>query len=186
VVVHHDPVTNARPGDAGPVLRIADALASDLRSFHAGGERVPTLPEVLAIVPHSRVVYVEIKAPGIERHVVEAIRAGHRRCAVHSFDHRIVRRVSLLAPEIPLGILQTSYPVDPLRPVRDAGARDLWQHWELLDEELVQRVHEDGRRIIAWTVNDPAVADRFVGWGVDGICTDVPAIMQPLASAPPR
>jgi glycerophosphoryl diester phosphodiesterase len=128
-------------------------------------------------------VYVEVKAPRIEAQVISDIRASGRACAVHSFDHRVARRVHDLAADIPVGVLQTSYPVDPLRVMHDAGARDLWQHWELLDEALVQLVHRDGRRIIAWTVNDPTVARRLLAWGVDGICTDLPGTMRALADS---
>jgi glycerophosphoryl diester phosphodiesterase len=44
----------------------------------------------------------------------------------------------------------------------------------MIDEALVQRVHEHGTRVIAWTVNEPAAARALRSWGVDGICTDVP------------
>jgi len=180
VVVHHDPMTNARPGDSGAIVPLAETTIVDLRAVSVAGERIPTLAEVLASTPESGIVYVEVKASGIEREVVDAIRQSGRRCAVHSFDHRVAHRVCQLGPDVPTGILQTSYPIDPIRPMRDAGARDLWQQWELIDAELITRVHEDGRRVIAWTVNDPAVAERLMDWGIDGICSDLPALMRGL------
>jgi len=64
--------------------------------------------------------------------------------------------------------------------MHDADARDLWQHWELIDPELVERVHGDAGRVIAWTVNEGDVARRLLSWGVDGICTDVPGAMRAL------
>jgi hypothetical protein len=84
--------------------------------------------------------------------VISDIRASGRTCAVHSC-HRpsVARRVHDLAADNPVGVLQTSYPVDPLRLMHDAAARDLWQHWELLDEALVELVHADGAGSIAWT-----------------------------------
>jgi glycerophosphoryl diester phosphodiesterase len=181
VVVHHDAATNSRPADSGPVLVIADSTVKELQSVPVGDERIPTLGEILDAVPDSATVYVEVKAQGIEEAVIAAIRSGRRQSAVHSFDHRIVRRVHELAPDIPVGVLQTSYPVDPIRPLRDARARDLWQQWELLDEMLVQGVHAAGGRVIAWTVNQPTVAERLIQWGVDGICSDVPGVMRRLA-----
>lgn len=181
VVIHHDPATNSRPGDSGRVLVIAETTLASLRDVWIGPERIPTLLELLAIVPERRIVYVEVKAHGIEEVVVNDIRGSGRTCAVHSFDHRVARRVHELAPEITVGILQTSYPLDLVRPMRDAAARDLWQHWELIDETLVRRVHADERRVIAWTVNDPAIARRLIDWGVDALCTDVPGIMRSVA-----
>ena len=184
VVIHHDAATNSRPGDTGPVAVIADSTLDVLRGISVSGAAIPALDEMLATVPERATVYVEVKAPGIEDAVAGVIQSSGKQCAVHSFDHRIARRVHELAPTIPVGILQTSYPVDPLRPMRDAGARDLWQHWELIDEWLIQRVHGNGGRVIAWTVNDAAVARRLCGWGIDGICSDVPAAMRALVDRP--
>ena len=180
VVVHHDAATNSRPGESGPVVTIADATLAALRSVSISGGTIPTLDELLAAIPADGTAYVEVKAKGIEEAVVAALRARRVRSAVHSFDHRIARRVRELAPEIPVGILQTSYPINLVQPMRDAGARDLWQHWEVLDASLIERVHADGGRVIAWTVNDPEVAGRLIDWGIDGICSDVPATMREL------
>jgi glycerophosphoryl diester phosphodiesterase len=186
IVVHHDAATNSRPGDSGTVAVIAESMLDAIQSIAVGSggtggtERIPTLEALLETVPRDSTVYVEVKAPRIEAEVVAVIRASGRACAVHSFDHRVARRVHDIAPEIPVGVLQTSYPVDPLRAIYDAGARDLWQQWELIDEALVRLVHGDARRIIAWTVNSPDVARRLLDWGVDGICSDVPGTMRAL------
>ena len=181
VVIHHDPVTNSRAGDSGAKAVIAESTLASLQAIAVGGGPMPTLHDLLSVLPESRVAYVEVKAKGIEEHVVSVIRSSGTRCAVHSFDHRIAHRVHQLAPDIPVGILQTSYPVNPLRPMRDAGARDLWQQWELIDPALIDQVHEDGRRVIAWTVNDADVARRLISWRVDGICSDIPGAMRALA-----
>jgi glycerophosphoryl diester phosphodiesterase len=186
VVIHHDPVTNARFGESGPRIALAASTLASVRAIAVPDGPIPTLDELLHEVPDAATVYVEVKASGIEEAVVSVMRASAKRCAAHSFDHRIARRVRELAPEIPVGILQTSYPVDPIRPMRDAGARDLWQHWELIDADLVDRVHADGRRIIAWTVNDVDVARRLAAWGIDGICSDLPATMCDVVNAPTR
>jgi len=180
VVIHHDATTNSRPGESGPRVAIADTTLSALREIPIADGPIPTLNELLARTPEDRAVFVEVKAKGIETAVVSVIRAAAKQCAVHSFDHRVARRVREVAPEIPVGILQTSYPIDPLRPMHDADARDLWQHWELIDRELIDAVHADGGRVIAWTVNHGDVARRLASWGVDGICTDVPAVMRAL------
>ena len=183
VVVHHDFSTNSRAGDAGPVLSLADSTLAAVRRVELGTDKIPTLEEVLSAAPREAIVYVEVKAPRIEEAVIAAIRGGDRTCAVHSFDHRVVRRVHELAPEIPVGVLQTSYPVDPLRPMRDVGARDLWQQWELIDESLIELVHAERGRVIAWTVNSSEVAQRLIAWGIDGICTDLPGVMRPIADS---
>jgi glycerophosphoryl diester phosphodiesterase len=177
VVVHHDAVLRPLPDGRRPV--IAALRYDDIAAFATCEEdRAPTLDEVLALVGDRATVYVEVKAPAIETVVIEAIARAKTLCAVHSFDHRIVRRVAEIAPALPLGVLQTSYLLDPVRAVRDARARDLWQQWELVDRDLVDVVHASGARVVAWTVNDEAVAARLAAIGVDAICTDVPGSMR--------
>jgi glycerophosphoryl diester phosphodiesterase len=42
----------------------------------------------------------------------------------------------------------------------------------LLDTASVARIHGAGMRVLCYTVNDPAAANRLVGLGVDGIISD--------------
>jgi len=44
---------------------------------------------------------------------------------------------------------------------------------DMIDAELVARIHSAGGRIIAWTVNDLADARRLAALGVDAMCTDL-------------
>lgn len=169
VVVHHDPIIQA-PG--GTPEAIAAHSLADLRARLGDAVPLPTLGEALELVNGAARVYVEIKAPAIERAVIAAIGSRSAWCAVHSFDHRVVRTVRQLAPAVQCGVLMTSYLVDPLAPLRDTGATDLWQHWGLLDEDLVAGAHRLGARVIAWTLNDASVARTFQAWGVDGFCSD--------------
>ena len=61
---------------------------------------------------------------------------------------------------------------DPLTLLATHGAQDLWPNYRLVTRALVDDVHAIGGRVIAWTVNDPADAERLTSLGVDGICTD--------------
>ncbi len=96
------------------------------------------------------------------------------RYAVHSFDHRIVRRLGEARPSLPRGILLSAYLEDPVAALRAVGATTLWQEWQQLDGDLVQRVHAAGARIIAWTVNEVGDLERLVRLGVDGLCGNYP------------
>jgi len=193
VVVHHDPSLHLNGSQAGaPRQAIAQLDLAAVRSASLpGGLRVPTLDEVLELVDTRAKVYVEIKSRGIERPVVEVIRRHPTRCAVHSFDHRIVRAVKELAPDLRTGVLQTSYLIDTVSAMRAAGATDLWQQCEYIDEPLLRTIHEAGGRVIAWTVNGWAAARELADMGVDAICTDVtPTVREslglPTAQSPVR
>ena len=178
VVVHHDPAIRlGRQEDpAALVVSICDERFDELRELRVKGEPIPTLDDVLRQVAGRATVYIEVKGHGIEEAVVASIRrsAAPERCAVHSFDHTVARRVHELAPEVPTGILLASYLVDPAHALKSAGARDYWQHWELVDDALADAVHEAGGRLIAWTPWDSHDLIQLADDGVDGLCVDAP------------
>jgi len=178
IVVHHDPAIEG----AGPITGLTAAQVADLR-FR--GEPVPTLEEVFAAVGDRLRIYVELKGadtvPGVLS-VLQSRRAqrpgAEDRTAVHCFDHRLVAQAAALDPGVPRGVLEVSYPVDPTGAARDVRARDLWRHRDFVDAALVKAAHAEGRRVIAWTVNDAAMMRRFADWGVDAICTDDVALAR--------
>jgi glycerophosphoryl diester phosphodiesterase len=171
VVVHHDA---AIKGPGVRKARIADLSADDLRRYPlADGVEIPTLAAVLDAIADRVMTYVEIKAPNIEPLVVRCIRNSGSRCAVHSFDHRIVRNVKGLFPAIPTGVLQVARHWDPVASLVAVGARDLWQEASFIDEDLVARAHAIHARVIAWTSDDPDQWKSLLDLGVDGICTNL-------------
>ncbi len=171
VVVHHDPelgfsVNAARCAIADLTWQDVDATAA------VTGISVPTLTEVLAIVPPSATVYVEIKGSGIELLVADLIGRSSAHCAVHSFDHATIERFKQIAPDVPRGLLFEGSAAQLDVEVQRIGAREIWPHYSLVDADLVARARALGARTIVWTVNDAAEARRLAGLGVDGICTD--------------
>jgi glycerophosphoryl diester phosphodiesterase len=174
VVVHHDPVPMATTPDGRLAGRpIADLTHEQLRTFSvAPGVKIPTLADVLALVGAGAFVYVELKGSGIERLVIDVIRGGGARCAIHSFDHAAVARVRTVAPEIRRGLLFSRRPPDAAASLEAAGALDAWPEWPLVDDAFVASVRRVGGSVIAWTVNDAAAARHLASMGVDGLCTD--------------
>ena len=173
VVVHHDPVVHARHPQRPARRRIADLSVAELAEFPlAGGVRIPTLSETLDAIADRASVYVEIKAANIEPLVTRIIRESNATCAVHSFDHRVVRNVKAIFPAIRTGVLEVSRHIDPVASLADTAAEDLWQEVDSIDEEIVQRAHSAGARVVAWTANEAAQWETLYDLGVDGICTD--------------
>jgi glycerophosphoryl diester phosphodiesterase len=172
VVVHHDP-TIARDSNAYGRSAIAELAFAQLRAVRlAEGIGIPTLAQVLEVVPEGRRVYVEIKGEGIEERVADVIKQSAVDCAVHSFDHGAIARLRRLAPDIPRGILYDRHAIDIDAAIRETGARDVWPNWKLIDRGTVALVHARGGRVIAWTVNSSGPASDLAAIGVDGICTD--------------
>lgn len=170
VIVHHDPAVNA---SGQPTTRIADLSISDVSRFPlAHGVEIPTLQAVLDAIGARAKVYVEIKATDIEPLVVRCIRESSASCAVHAFDHRVVKIVKKIFPAIRTGVLETARHIDPVASLVAAGAQDLWQEVSFIDEEVVARAHSVNARVIAWTSNDADQWETLSALGVDGICTD--------------
>ena len=93
---------------------------------------------------------------------------------MHSFAFHVVRRLGTKRPSLPRGVLSEVATKSPKQTLEDASAQTLWQERATLDERLVKDVHGLGATIMAWTVDNPSDMERFVQWGVDGLCTNHP------------
>jgi len=172
LIVHHDETIDG----THIVQSTAQAIAA-LRLKN--GEPVPTLSQALATIAPRLQVFIEVKGldPGWDARLFETMDRGPNPAgyAVHSFDHRIIRRLTEKGRGLRCGVLSSSYPVRPLAALKDAGAAILWQERTVADEMLVRTLHDAGMSLFVWTVDEPADLARFVAMGVDGICTNVPA-----------
>ena len=171
IVVHHD----AEIPGCGPIAQLSLAEARQVRLRN--GEALPLLREVLELVGE-RDVWIEVKSlpEQFDGELLTVMDRGPapERYAVHSFDHRIVRRLGAARPALRRGVLLSAYLEDPVAAMRAVGATTLWQEWLQVDGELVRRVHEAGCTLIAWTVNEIGDLERLARLGVDGLCGNYP------------
>ncbi len=174
--------------DGGFLVR-HDPLLPDERSIHdlslgeaqaalAGTDmEAPTLIEALAAATGLR-IWVEVKHIGEaqDRLFLDILSAAPdpSLVAVHSFDHRLVRRLGERQPSLHLGILQSARPENPFTAVTTSGAGTLWQEWTFIDEELMRGADDLGIEVIAWTVNSALVARKLADLGVTGLCGNYP------------
>lgn len=171
LLVHHDAsvpgigVIGELPHDAFLTYRLPNS------------EPIPTLGQVLETLGACE-VWIEVKTLPArwDARLLQVMRAGASpaRYAVHAFDHRIIARLGAQAPLLRRGILQASYPVDLLAPLAAVGADTLWQETHLIDRAMVGALHAAGKKLIAWTANEPAEIARLLALGVDGICGNFP------------
>jgi len=173
VYVHHDFDFVDQSGER---RLIAESDSKEIDKSRLDADiAIPRLDQVLEAVGTKARVYIEIKPARIENDVTRCLRrhfVGYDNYAVHSFDHRIVKRMLELIPSVRTGILQVGYPIDSCAAMRLAGANDLWQHAEFVDERLIADVKSCGGRLIVWTANNEAQWTRLAAIGVDAICTD--------------
>lgn len=76
---------------------------------------------------------------------------------------------------VPLALLMSSANAERLLPV--LPVRAVHPHHSLVTAERVRRWHERGLSVYTWTVNDPELARRLLGAGVDGIIGDLPDLL---------
>ena len=179
LVVHHD--------YAIPEAGLISGLSSTDIAHHRlpNGEEIPTLGQALDLLDGLD-VWVEVKSlpASFDHRLFETLDRGPtpKRYAVHSFDHRIIARLGKQRPILSRGVLLASYLLDPVAVVRSAGAGVLWQEAHLIDQDLVQLMHEAGCRLIAWTANTEAEISRLAKMGADGICGNFPDLIHAVVT----
>jgi glycerophosphoryl diester phosphodiesterase len=218
LVIGHRGAAAVAPENTLAALEAAVAAQVDLVEFDIApglrlGHSLDELPaeeisldDALAFLKaHGVGVHLDVKLPGYEEQVLEAI---HRhdlaeRAMVSTAFAVTARRFARLAPELPRAI---GYPRDRLgvsklrwpQPVQRAGATALRQampvrvpvllrwarantlslHHTLCSRAAVATAHRLGAPVLAWTVNDPAVVRRVIAAGVDGIVSDDPEMAR--------
>ena len=113
----------------------------------------------------------------LERQVIAAIRTAGvlGRSRVRSFDHRCVLAIKQLEPNLPTGLLICNTRLVDIGKMLEAAKADIYcPEYHFLDADAVREVIAAGKRVIPYTVNEPADWERLIGWGVHGITTDVP------------
>ncbi len=161
----------------------------ELKEFEAGswfseefrGEPIPTLREVIRLVRGTMKLNIEIKVfdhePGISQKVVDIIRAENfeDECMVTSFNREVIEEVKNVAPELTTGLI---FDEDYQGSVFDGNWDVLSCDRQILDEELIRKAKDNGKKLFVWTVNDPAEMKKLIGLGIDGLITDVPDVLK--------
>ncbi len=93
---------------------------------------------------------------------------------VVSFDHRTLRKLKSLAPEIRVGMLYAGEWLTLWEEVAHVTPDAMLPHWAQTTPELVRNAHSQGLSVFPWVVNQDYVLSRMRAIGVDGIITDFP------------
>ncbi len=155
---------------------------------------------------------VDLKLPGYERGVVEALRAHGlvERCLISSQYRSSLELIHSLEPAVRLGWSVPKLRRDPFRsrattvpalvvlvlmrlalPARAAWAirrgrcHALMAHWRLVTPRLVRAVRRAGGELYVWTVDDPVRLARMERLGVTGVITNDPRLFAELDSDQP-
>jgi len=188
-VVIHDFTLERSTSGAGPVRA---HTVRELKRLDAGGwfgaafagQRLQTLQEVLERFRSRTRFWIELRGgsalyPGIEERVVGLLEVYDvlESALVQCFDPAALGVMRDLSGEVRLGVRVGHRPLDraaDLAPGLDAVCASV----EILGEDDAAAIRAAGRACHVWTVNEPALMDRLVGWNVDGIVTSRPDLLR--------
>jgi glycerophosphoryl diester phosphodiesterase len=186
-----------QPVDGARIPRLADLFdlvkrrGHDRVRFAIETKLSPEAPdETPAPEPFAQAVVAEIRRAGMER-----------RSQILSFDWRTLQVVQRIAPGIPTVYLSIQRRFDNISADRAEGSRwtagfQFREHgsipkmiraaggafWSVyygdLDAQLVREAQALGLKVLVWTVNDPAIMERMLDYGVDGLITDRPDLAR--------
>ncbi len=188
-VVIHDFTLERTTDGSGPVRA---RTVRELKRLDGGGwfgaafrgQRVQTLQEVLERFRDRARLSITLKGgaalyPDIEERIVGLLEVYDvlESTLVQSLDAAALRVLRARSPEVRLGALVAHRPID-----LDA---DLAPGWTAICPSVAvlgpgewAAIRAAGRECHVWTVNEPALMDRLVEWGVDGIITDRPDVLR--------
>ena len=177
-VLIHDRTLDRTTDGSGP---IADLTLRQARKLDAGGgERIPTLRDVLAAIDGRALLVLEIKAPDIEEEVLAVVRRSKAlgSCAVHSFWPKIVGRIRALEPKMPCSLLVSGERKKDWPAVFDLAlslnAQGVALYYKDATAGVVRAAHLRELRCSSWTANNQSDVRRLAAAGVDAITSDYP------------
>jgi len=156
------------------------------------GENVPTLEEVLDILPKDMMLNIEIKDTArhhtnIEEKMLDVLKKypdKFENIIVSSFHHDKIKKLQVLEPKLKLALLTDSEFIEIEKYLSSNGLSSYSYHPEinLISKEDVEKLHDRGMKIFVWTVNKEEDLNYLVKLGVDGVITNYPDIMKELLS----
>jgi glycerophosphoryl diester phosphodiesterase len=189
-VVIHDEVVQRTTDGHGPVARLTlrQLLRLDAGRWFApafAGERIPTLQEVLAWAGDRLRLNLEIKSAEAAQAVQLALADyPHCRVLVSSFDHQVLEKLHAASPGLPLAfLLDSRLWRRPLARATACRAESLHPRHDLLGHAMVNCCHQQGLKVIPWTVDQLPDLRKMRRLGADGLFSNHPRqIRQWLAS----
>lgn len=142
------------------------------------GEKIPTLEQLLSVSKGRIGLMLEVKCSGEETAVVKLIKqvqesGMEEQCALACTELDVLQKSKELEPDLDTVYIGQALPwnLEVLNYVDGYSIQE-----DALNGEMVERVHNSGKRIYVWTVNTPEEICRMAALGVDGTVTDDPAL----------
>jgi len=177
VVVIHDAKVDKTTNGKGSV---SDLTLNEIKQLVTDkGERIPTLDEALDFLDKKVKILIELKETGLEEKVLGLIHGKglEKNVIIVSFQEEALRRVRELDDEVDTGLIYVRHR-NPIKAALDLGAKYLLSLYRFTHTANVNKAHENGLKVIVWTINKQEEVLEYVKKGVDGIASDRPDILN--------
>jgi glycerophosphoryl diester phosphodiesterase len=174
VVIHDEDIKRTTDGEG----LVCELTLKQIKGFSAeGGEKIPALEEALDFLGKKVKVFVELKEEGIEEYVLKVVhdRSLEKNVVIVSFLEDALRKIRVLDNEIETGLIYAKHK-NPLKAALDLKADYLVALYRFMHTANVEKAHQNGLKVVVWTINSPEEVEKYVKKGVDGITSDKPDI----------
>jgi glycerophosphoryl diester phosphodiesterase len=175
VVIHDADVKRTTNGEG----LVSELTLKEIKNLSADGEKIPTLEETLDFLDKKVTVFIELKEVGIEEQVLSLVCAKglERNVVIVSFLEDALKNVRELNKDIETGLIYTKHK-NPLKAALELKANYLLALYRFMHTANVQKAHENGLKVVVWTINTPEEVEEYAKKGVDGIASDKPDILM--------
>ena len=175
VVIHSDDVNKTTNGN-GKVNELT--LEQIKKLVTEKDEPVPTLEEVLDSVGKKVKILIEIKENGIEEKTISLIQKKKLldNVVIISFHEEVLKKVREINDQVETGLVYVRHK-NPIKIALNIKAQYLLSLYRFTHSKNINKAHENGLKIIVWTVNNKEEVEEFKNKGVDGIAVDRPDIL---------
>jgi glycerophosphoryl diester phosphodiesterase len=175
VVIHDADVKRTTDGKG----LVSELTLKEVKEFSVEkGEKIPTLKETLAFLDKKVKILIELKDDGVENQVLSLVyeNGQQKNVVIVSFSEEALRKVRELDKEVETGLIYVKNK-NPVKAALDLKASYLLPLYRFTHTTNVQKAHENGLKVIVWTVNKPEEVAEYAKKGVDGIASDKPDIL---------
>ncbi|HMK95482.1 MAG TPA: glycerophosphodiester phosphodiesterase family protein [Candidatus Limnocylindrales bacterium] len=158
---------------------VSELTLKEIKGFSTeGGEKIPTLEEALDFLDKKVKVFIELKELGLEPQVLSIVHVKHveKNVVIVSFLEDALKKVRELDKDVETGLIYAEHK-NPVKAALELKANYLLALYRFVHTANVAKAHENGLKVIVWTINSPQEVEEYTAKGVDGITSDRPDIL---------
>jgi len=192
IVIIHDKTIDRTTDSSGKVKKLT---ARQLKKF-----QIPELQELLNLIKKTDVLlFIEIKEHGVEKALAKIIEKNkiENQVIVVSFFWDSLKKIKEINNNIRTGYslihrhvglkagfgFRTGFIFRKLRPgpietALKINADFILPRYHLVTKKLIDTAHRYNFKVFTWTVDNVRMAQEFISWGIDGIASNMPDLLD--------